>query len=126
MNISQVASIAKMVFPKWAERIDKAQELAGQFHPSKDGVAQLMQQYGKNRDDLNQAASMLNNPAFQNTLGKIPGLSQLLSQGADALLNDSGVNGQSATPATPAGNAATPPAGGGDAADLFARLKRLG
>lgn len=115
-----------MLFPKWAQRIDQAAQLAGQFQPSKDGVAELMARYGKSRDDLKQAANMLNNPAIQNTLGKVPGLSQILSQGADALLNESGMTGQPANPATPAGNAATPPAGGGGAADLLARLRKLG
>lgn len=75
MNIGQIAGWAKMFFPKYSAQIDQAQQIAGQFQASPDGVKRLMQQYGKNQDDLNKALSMLGNPVIGGFLNRIqPGL----------------------------------------------------
>lgn len=112
----------------WLERIDKAQELAGQFQPSKDGVAQLMQKYGKNREDLQKAVGMLQNPLVQKTLGRVPGLSEALAQAGQSLLSEQGgsMGTAPASPAAPVENCAPPSGQDGNVASLMARLRKLG
>lgn len=86
MNIGQIAGWAKMFFPKYSAQIEQAQQLAGQFQASPDGVKQLMRQYGKNQDDLNKALAMLGNPAVGGILNKLqPGLVDQLREAGQTL-----------------------------------------
>lgn len=107
ISMSQVAAAAKFLFPAKADIIDKALGMAQQFQPSKDGVAQLMQQYGKSREDLRNAAGMLNSPMAQKVLSRIPGLGDALREAASEINN--GAQGAPApreapsAPAAPAG-----------------------
>lgn len=86
MNIGQIAGMAKMFFPKFAQQIEQAQQIASQFQASPDGVRQLMQKYGKNQDDLNKALAMLGNPAVGGVLNRIqPGLVDQLRAAGQSL-----------------------------------------
>lgn len=86
MNVAQLANAAKMFFPKYADQIDKAQQMAGQFQASPDGVKQLMQQCGKTQEDLQKALGMLNNPMISGALNRIqPGLVAQLKQAGQQL-----------------------------------------
>lgn len=124
LNLSKIVDLAKVFIPENSPlrgRIEKAAELARGFSPSKDGIAQLMAQYGKNRDDLKQAVKMLDNPVVQNTLGRIPGLEKILRNMGNSLVSDPslenhGDNNQMQT----GGNANQ-----GGFNDLMARFKRL-
>lgn len=91
MNLSQLTGIIKAILPAnspWLERIDQAAKMAKSFSPNKDGIAQLMTAYGKNRDDLKKAVGMLENPSVKNALSRIPGLNNLLNGAANELMND--------------------------------------
>lgn len=65
--------------------------MAKNFAPNKDGVSQLMETYGKNRDDLQKAVGMLENPMIKNALSRIPGLGQILNNAANDLMSDPNV-----------------------------------
>lgn len=123
LDISRIANMAKVLLPSnspWIEKIDQAAQMAQQFSPSKDGIAQLMAQHGKNKRDLQQAISMLNSPIIQDTLGKIPGLSNTIQQAANEISNDPNLGNtashQIASQQTQQTNSAT---------SLFERLKKL-
>lgn len=91
MNISQIIGLIKTFIPAnspWLQKIDKAAELAKGFSPNKDGVSQLMEAYGKNRDDLQKAVGMLENPIIKNALSRIPGLGKILNNAANDLMSD--------------------------------------
>lgn len=94
MNLSKIIGIIKTFLPAnspWTQRIDQAAELAKGYAPSKDGVSQLMEAYGKNKADLHKAVGMLENPIFKNMLSRIPGLGQVLNNAANDLMNDPNV-----------------------------------
>lgn len=92
LDISRIASLAKVFLPNnspWIDKINQAEQMAKQFAPTKDGIAQLMAQHGKTKKDLQQAINMLNNPIIQNTLGRVPGLSNTIQNATNELVNDS-------------------------------------
>lgn len=130
MNLSQIVGMAKVLLPKYAGQIEQAEQLAKQFSPSKDGIAQLMAQHGKSKKDLQDAIKMLDNPFIQNTLGRVPGLGNMLRSAASELSNDanfnSGVNNNPIPDMGTTGNCNPPIQGGSESAQsLMARLKRL-
>lgn len=86
--------------------------MAAQFPASRSGVEQLMQQYGRGREDVVKALNMLNNPMVANTLGRIPGVTDTLKSYGAKLLETSQDTVPS-VPAQPSGN------------DLLSRLSRL-
>lgn len=129
MNLSTVVNLAQTLLPAnspWREWIPKAAEMAKGFQPNKDGVAKLMQAYGKRNSDLLEAAKMLDNPIIKNTLGRVPGLDSMLRNAASNLTNDPQF-GQSQSPDmfnNPVNNPVqnTPPASGSILADRLSRL----
>lgn len=118
ISMSRVAQVAKFLFPAKAEAIDQAVGMAQQFSPSKDGVAQLMQKYGKTKEDWAKAVGMLDNPIAKGLMSKVPGLENALRGAASEV--------QCAAPSAPSTPPSyTPPqSGGGSLADRWARLKR--
>lgn len=62
--------------------------MAKQFNPSKDGIAKLMEAQGKRKSDLQEAIKMLDHPMVKNTLGRIPGVGNLINGAANELLRD--------------------------------------
>jgi hypothetical protein len=113
MNIAQIASAARMLLPKgspWLDKIDKAQQLAGQFSSSPDGVRQLMQQMGKTQADVQAAVNALNNPMVSGALNRIaPGLTdQLRAAGQQITGGGMATAGQPLSPASPAPASADP------------------
>lgn len=88
--------------------------MAEQYPQSKEGVQQLMQQYGKNREDIRKALSALDDPVVANTLGRIPGMTDTLKSYGSKLLETS----QDTIPSVPM---QAPPTGN----DIMARLARL-
>lgn len=122
MNLSQIAGMAKVIFPKWADRIDQAQQLAQQFSPSKDGLTQLMNKYGKNRSDLVNAVKNLDNPLIKNTLGRFPELDSTIRNAANELIGSENQNQSSYSQPF---NNSNPASGGTSLHDMQARLERL-
>lgn len=123
LNLSKIVDLAKILIPENSPlrgRIEKAAELARGFSPSKDGIAQLMAQYGKNRDDIRQAVKMLDNPVVQNTLGRVPGLEKILRNMGNSLASDPSLENENSSQQTYSGNENT-----GNFNDLMARFKRL-
>lgn len=93
--------------------------MAKGFSPTKDGVADLMQQWGKTREDLRNAVNMLDSPLIKNTIGRVPGLSDAVNRGVTELMNDGAMSPQQPTrPIAPVANDST-----GSLADRLARLK---
>lgn len=126
MNLSQIIGIIKTFLPAnspWLQKIDQAAELAKGFSPNKDGVSQLMEAYGKNRDDLHKAVGMLENPMIKNALSRIPGLGQILNNAANDLMSDPnlGSGGQKGANSDCGANNNS----GGSLDSLQARLNRL-
>lgn len=129
LNISTIANLAQTLLPAnspWREWIPKAAEMAKGFQPNKDGIAKLMQAYGKRNSDLLEAAKMLDNPILKNTLGRVPGLNSMLQNAANNLANDPQFNSNGASPATPPMNnpVMNTPASS-STSSLSERLKRL-
>lgn len=122
MNLSQIAGMAKVIFPKWADRIDQAQQLAQQFSPSKDGLTQLMNKYGKNRSDLVNAVKNLDNPLIKNTLGRFPELDSTIRNAANELIGSENQNQSSYSQPLNNSNSVS---GGTSLHDMQARLERL-
>lgn len=122
MNLSQIAGMAKVIFPKWADRIDQAQQLAQQFSPSKDGLTQLMNKYGKNRSDLVNAVKNLDNPLIKNTLGRFPELDSTIRNAANELIGSENQNQSSYSQPLNNSNSVS---GGASLHDMQARLERL-
>lgn len=121
MKLSQIIGIAKAFLPAnspWLERIDQAAQMAKSFSPDKDGIAQLMARYGKDRSDLRKAVGMLENPAVKNALSRVPGLSNLLNNAANELMKDSNIGGTDKQVSTTANS-------GNSFEALQARLDRL-
>lgn len=123
LNLSQLVGVAKALLPAnspWRDRIDQALELSKQFAPTKDGVAQLMAQQGKNTRDFQNALKMLDNPIIKNSLGRVPGLQNTIKSAASEFLNTQAAP----TPATPPYQD-TQNAAGSDVNSLLQRLKSL-
>lgn len=129
LNISTIANLAQTLLPAnspWREWIPKAAEMAKGFQPNKDGVAKLMEAYGKRNSDLLEAAKMLDNPVLKNTLGRIPGLNTMLQNAANNLTNDPQFNSGAANPAAPhMDNPVINAPSSSSASSLSERLKRL-
>lgn len=92
-NVTRIASLAKLLFPNKAQVIDQAASMAQNFTPSKDGVAQLMAQYGKTRQDMQNAVKMLDSPLAKTLMNKVPGLETALRSAANEV--------QASTPPNP-------------------------
>lgn len=116
-NLQQIAGLAKLLFPNKAQMIDQAASMAQNFTPNKDGVAQLMAQYGKRREDIQNAVKMLDSPIAQKYLSKFPGLENTLRGVANEV--------QSVSPSCPENIQTTPPAASPKGNNLAARLARL-
>lgn len=119
--------LAKIILPAsspWRERIDQAAQMAQQLPSSKDGVAQLMAQQGKRKQDLEAAINSLNSPLIQNLLGRVPGLSGVLQGAANELVNDPNFGGMTNSNANPASQQMA--TNGNSALSLAERLRRLG
>lgn len=124
LSLSKIVDLAKIFIPENSPlrgRIEKAAELARGFSPSKDGIAQLMAQYGKNRDDLRQAVKMLDNPVVQNTLGRVPGLEKILRQMGNTLASDPSLENTGKTNQSQSIGSSE----AGDFNSLMVRFKRL-
>lgn len=125
MDLSRIIGLIKTFLPKnspWFQKIDQAAEMAKGFAPNKDGISQLMEAYGKNRDDLHKAVGMLENPMVKNLLSRIPGLGQILNGAANDLMNDPNIGvGNSNKEA----NCGSRRASGNSLDSLQARLERL-
>lgn len=127
MNAASLINLAKALLPKnspWLARIEQAQQMAGQFAASPDGVRQLMQQMGKNQADLKAAMDALNNPMVSGFLNRVsPGMTDQLRQAGSTLVNDapSGAasTSQPLSPASPASPSGDP------LAALREKLKRM-
>lgn len=66
-----------------------AQQMASQFQPSKDGVAELMRQHGKNVNDIRAALGALNNPMVSGLVNRIsPNMAQQLKQAGETIINE--------------------------------------
>lgn len=121
MNLSQIIGIAKAFLPAnspWLERIDQAAQMAKSFSPNKDGISQLMAQYGKDRSDLRKAVGMLENPAVKSALSRVPGLSNLLNNAANEIMKDGNICGSDKQAPTTSNS-------GNSFESLQARLNRL-
>lgn len=124
VKVSQLVGMAKVFLPAnspWLQRIEQAAEMAKQFSPSKDGIAELMAQQGKSRRDLQSAIKMLDNPVVKNTLGRVPGLNKMIRGAANELSNDSNFNDNDSSFQTPQNQNI----GNDGVSDLMARFKRL-
>ena len=120
MNISQIITAARAFLPAGSpliEKMERAQELAGGFSASPDGVRAMMARLGKSQQDLQQALAMLDNPMVSGMLNRIaPGMADTLrSTGAQLMGQGSPSTGQHSLPA-----------GQGDAlAGLRAKIAKL-
>lgn len=118
-NLHQIAGLAKLLFPNKAQMIDQAANMAQNFTPNKDGVAQLMAQYGKNRQDMQNAVKMLDSPMAKTVMSKVPGLENALRSAANEI--QGGMSTNQAAPPMP--NMPTAHSGGSNS--LAARLAKL-
>ena len=132
LNISTIANLAQTLLPAnspWRGKIAQAAELAKQFSPNKDGIAKLMQTYGKRNSDLQDAVKMLDNPILKNTLGRVPGLNSMLQNAANNLANDPQFNAGAASPTAPQMNnnpgSSSPVNSSFQPTSISERLKRL-
>lgn len=116
MDLARIADAVKAFFPKYANMIDQAKQMTAKFSASPDGVRQLMQQMGKNQEDLNRALGTLNNPLVAGALNRIqPGLADQLKSAGQAM-------GNAGIPAA----GAEAPAGNDNGSTLDALRRRLG
>ena len=99
-----IVAMAKAFLPAnspWHERINQAQQIAGQFQPTKAGVLDLMRQHGKGTEDIKKALAAMQNPMISGMLNRVsPNLVQQLQQAGQDILNTPGVN--TPAPSSPA------------------------
>lgn len=122
MNFANIVSAARAFLPAGSpllEKMERAQEMAGQFSASPDGVRDLMNRLGKNQDDLRRAIAMLDNPMVAGMVNRIaPGMVDNLRAAGNQLVGNADVN-QPMASASPASAHADP------LAALKAKLSRL-
>lgn len=125
LSLSQLVGMAKVFLPAnspWLQKIEQAADMAKQFSPTKDGIAQLMEQQGKSKRDLESAIKMLDNPIIKNALGRVPGLDKTIRNAASELTNDYGMSGNNGYSSSMPNNQNF---GNDGVSDLMARFKRL-
>ena len=126
MNFSQIISAARAFLPAGSpllQNMERAQEMAGQFSASPDGVLDLMAKLGKNQDDLRRAIAMLDNPMVSGMINRIaPGMVDSIRSAGGQLVGNAGPTMQPIASASPA---PAPSQGADPLSALKAKLSRL-
>lgn len=118
-------TLAKAILPKNSplmSKVEQAQQIAGQFSPTKSGVLDLIKQYNISQETLQQAIRKLNSPAVSGVLNMVkPGLTDTLNAAARELTQEIPAAGTSGNiPENPGNNVA-----GGGIDDLRKRLSKF-
>lgn len=126
MNFANIVSAARAFLPAGSpllEKMERAQEMAGQFSASPDGVRDLMAKLGKNQDDLRRAIAMLDNPMVSGMINRIaPGMVDSIRSAGVQLVGNAGPTMQPMASASPA---PAPSQGADPLSALKAKLSRL-
>lgn len=127
MNLSQIISAARAFLPAGSpllQNMERAQEMAGRFSASPDGVRDLMAKLGKNQDDLRRALAMLDNPMVSGMINRIaPGMVESIRSAGGQLVGGNAV--PSMQPMASASPAPAPSQGADPLSALKAKLSRL-
>lgn len=124
-GLQTILGVAQALLPAnspWRQRIEQAAQMASQFAPTKDGVAQLMAANGKRRDDLLAAVKQLDNPIVKKAMGFVPGLSDAVRSAASELERDQSFAGNPGTSSPHRDNYSTSDSSYND---IMERIKRL-